>query len=224
MARTKAQNVAEPAEPKDVTGGLLNGVTTDQPTPPGDAKEQARQARKAAYEAKKAELAAKAAASGNAPKADAPKAAPAEQPKDEPKGEEPAPTAPLPKLTTADKLRELLAVSDGRTDHKAAKEQLRSGIQAILDDMPKATQPKATRPKDDASKAKANSEIEERMLATMREKGAVKDGTPITLQDVMRAMGFDMKDAKPYNAMVRMRNDGRVQVVVDKAPRQFVVA
>ena len=217
MARTKAQNVAEPVADaaKDVTGGLLNGVTTDQPTPPGDAKEQARQARKAAYEAKKAELAAKAAGNGSTPKTD--------EPKDEPKAEEPASPDPVARLTTADKLRELLAVSEGRTDHKAAKEQLRSGIQAILDDLakaPAATQPKATRPKaDSADKAKANTELEQRMLEHMR-----KHGAPTTLQDVMRALGFDMKDAKPYNAMVRMRTDGRVKVVVDKAPRQFVVA
>ena len=228
MARTKAQNVAEPVDtdaPRDVTGGLLDGVKTDAPTtPPGDAKEQARQARRAALEAKKAEIAAKAAGNGSAPKPDAPKP---DAPKDEPKAEETAPLAPAPKLTTSDKLRELVAISEDRRDYAKVVKEMVTGIEAILADLakaPSASQPKATRPRDDAAKTKANSELEATMLTIMQEKGAVKDGTPITLQDVMRAMGSDMKDAKPYNAMVRMRNDGRVSTVVDKAPRQFVVA
>lgn len=199
MARTKAQNVATPVESADApeVPEVLKGVVTDSPTPPGDAKQQTR---RTALEAKKAEIAARAAANGTTSKSDAPR----EAPRDEPKAEEPAPAAPQPKLTTADKLRELLAVSEGRRDHAKVASELRTGIQAILDDLataPKATQPKATQPK--ADKGKANTELENAILKAIQDVGA-----PVTIQKVHELIGAEPRDAKPRAAMYRMVEKG----------------
>ena len=46
---------------------------------------------------------------------------------------------------------------------------------------------------------------------------------PVTLQDVMRSLGFDMKDAKPYNAMKRLVAQGLVERRGSSPPYRFTL-
>ena len=47
---------------------------------------------------------------------------------------------------------------------------------------------------------------------------------PVTLQDVMRSLGFDMKDAKPYNAMKRLVAAGKVVRRGSSPPYRFTLS
>ena len=189
----------------------LAGVTTT--TPAGDAKQQEREAKRAALAAKKADIAAKAAAAQA--KATTP-AAPAPTPSAPAQGAggaaEATPSTPEPTprpATPQERLTVLLA------EAKTVK-AFRDGIAAVLADMAK---PPTRASGGNGGSAKA-AELEAAMLKAMAK---ATEAAPITLQDTMRAIGADMKDAKPYNAMKRLVSDGRVTVAKTTAPKAYFV-